>query len=34
LGPRDEGLPCDITVVCDGDELRTTVDADLDVTVA
>lgn len=30
----DGGLPCDVTVVCDGDELQTTVDEDLDVTVA
>ena len=29
-----EALPCEVTVVCDGDELRTTVGEDLGVTVA
>jgi hypothetical protein len=30
----DGGLPCEVTVVCDGDELQATVDEALDVTVA
>ena len=33
-GSGDGGLPCAVTVVCGGDELRTTVSEDLEVTVA
>lgn len=32
-GSEDGGLPCEVTVVYDGDELQTTVDQNLDVTV-